>query len=694
MGTVSTVMPAFIKVGETEVEISKVRVTYIDGKTVQCEGSGNEFVCEKSTLIRLRERGSGNSVLLGLEATSLTPFSSEFAIHLSLGLRLKGEPRVLTTTPLRGPYGDAYKYYSGGVAIDRTPQSPPPPDNAVYPPAVADLSHDVYLRNFPCWCFPVLGSNYPNYSVFMLAETQNGYLALATLSNGDTTAFLGRGNVVSLYTGKSVSSIGQSWFLALSWSNDPYSAVRGAVEVSPIRPRWEKAKPSMLNGLGWCSWNALMLEDLREGEVLRIVKGLMERGVKLSWALIDDGWQDEVKRDGLRIMKGLGADPAKFPKGLSNTVRELKSMGLKVGLWHTLNAHWGGVTREFLDQLGVEGFYAPGTNSYVPPPWGGDFFDKFESWVRDQGFDFVKVDNQWVIHAVPDHLTARAGRAVQLALQNAVYSNRMDLINCMSMSPDDYCNYVHSNVMRTSEDYVPFWKGGAKFHLLFNAYNTLPFSNITYPDYDMLVTYDPYAKAHAVARVFSGGPIYLSDRHPEKTDVGLIRSMTLPWGEVVRVDEPSLPTRDVLFRDPYNDGILLKLAGRVRGVPAVALFNVDREGREVEDEVRVDSLPFKVEGERVFYKVFSGQWGSLRQGEGVKVRLRELETEVILFPKVVGGKAVIGIEGLILPPYPIEVLEESEKAIKLRSAIDGKLVSLAQGQLKQTPVLANKVVEL
>jgi len=86
--------------------------------------------------------------------------------------------------------------------------------------------------------------------------------------------------------------------------------------------------------------------------------------------------------------------------------------------------------------------------------------------------------------------------------------------------------------------------------------------------------------------------------------------------------------------------------------------------------------------------------GSLRQGEGVKVRLRELETEVILFPKVVGGKAVIGIEGLILPPYPIEVLEESEKAIKLRSAIDGKLVSLAQGQLKQTPVLANKVVEL
>jgi len=109
--------------------------------------------------------------------------------------------------------------------------------------------------------------------------------------------------------------------------------------------RKDKRRPSILRGLGWCSWNALLTDDLSHENVVKIVRCLIERGVPISWLIVDDGWQrSAVKGDQwfTRVMLGLEPDEKKFPKGFRALVEDLKELGVKrVGLWHTVNILWG-----------------------------------------------------------------------------------------------------------------------------------------------------------------------------------------------------------------------------------------------------------------------------------------------------------------------------------------------------------------
>jgi hypothetical protein len=62
---------------------------------------------------------------------------------------------------------------------------------------------------------------------------------------------------------------------------------------------------------------------------------------------------------------------------------------------------------------------------------------------------------------------------------------------------------------------------------------------------------------------FQGGE-EVSDRDPEKTNIELLRRIVLSDGEIIRVDEPGLPTRDILFKDPYNNNVLLKIVTPIK----------------------------------------------------------------------------------------------------------------------------------
>jgi len=262
------------------------------------------------------------------------------------------------------------------------------------------------------------------------------------------------------------------------------------------------------------------------------------------------------------------------------------------------------------------------------------------------------------------------------------------------MAPEGYSNYFYSNVMRVSKDYVPFWKADAKLHTLLSVYSSLLFSYLAYPDYDMWMSYDPHAKIHAVARVFSGGPIYITDRHPEKTDVELLKMLVLPDGEVIRVDEPGLLTRDILFIDPYNEKALLKIASRSRHTYVVALINVNREGIEIEDEISLEDMPYRVEDKSyVYYMVFSGKWGFATPKDRVKVSLKELDAEVVVFSPIKSGKSVIGLKEFILPPYPVKVIEAEDKlAVKPRTS--GTLIYIENSTLHQVKISKDLAIVL
>lgn len=98
---------------------------------------------------------------------------------------------------------------------------------------------------------------------------------------------------------------------------------------------------------------------------MRIIKGLRDRGgVPIRWVLIDDGWQ-ELSNGG--VLNSVKPDPSKFPKGFRALIDELKALGIEdVGLWFTINMYWMGVTEDFLNSLGVEGYRVG--EGYVPCP--------------------------------------------------------------------------------------------------------------------------------------------------------------------------------------------------------------------------------------------------------------------------------------------------------------------------------------
>jgi hypothetical protein len=698
-----------IYVDGVEVLLKDVYVILGDGTRTACRTLSEE---EKKVVLECGYATTNITVdngIVSIDISSPIPLRSVFVGEFVLDI--KGVEKVLALTlhpSYAYMYRNAFSYYNP-LAVDRTPTAEKPPDAPEYPPKAASISYADFVKSFPCWTYPSIISpeSIPLYTVFILLKLGNKFGAIATWSSGDLTAYIGEGLKIKLFTGSSRTIIRRSVVATIAFDEDPYKAVEKVVEKSskvlPLKLRRFKKEPVFLKYFGWCSWNALLTEDLNHENVVKIVRGLIERGVPIKWAIIDDGWQKEVRKGRewfLRVLADLNADDKKFPGGFSRTVEELKKLGLElVGLWHTINIHWGGFEKNVVEKLGIEGYKVPFVDSYVPPPQlekAIEFYTAFHRWVKNQGFDFVKIDNQWSIHALYQGLytSAEAARNIQIALQISSQVNSLDILNCMSMAPEDYSNYFASNVMRISIDYIPFWKAEPKLHTLFSVYNSLFFNYIAYPDYDMWISYDPYAKIYAITRVFSGGPIYITDRHPEKTDINLIKSIVLPDGEAVRVDEPGLPTRDILFRDPYNEKVLLKIASKSKHTYAVALININREGVEIEDEVSLEDLPYKVEeGNYVYYMVFSGKWGIITPRERIKVSLKELEAEIIIFTPIKNNKAIIGLKEYLLPPYPIEIIETNSK-LYIRSRVEGTLIYIENNILKQIKVQKESITEL
>ncbi|MCY0859206.1 MAG: Sip1-related alpha-galactosidase [Sulfolobaceae archaeon] len=485
-----------------------------------------------------------------------------------------------------------------------------------------------------------------DFTAALLGLTEDGnYLAIYPLLSNGTISYIGKGfRVVSTVVGNGK----RSWIISYGTSEDPYDAVNKALEgirkYTNARLRIEKPRPKFIDYLGWCSWNAF-LQYVNEEDVINTVRGLVGRGLPIGWVIIDDGW--EVIDDKTKAQKSIKPNPDKFPHGFKFLVQSLKSLGIRyVGLWHTLNIYWGGITEEFEEEVGSEG-ESLGELKYPPSDFDKvlGFYSAFHRALKREGFDFVKVDNQISIENYPNIL--RASVNIQSALQISSILNQLDVLNCMAMIPESYYNSFNTNLMRSSIDYVPLWRKGGKLHLAINAYNSIFFSGLMWLDFDMFSSYDPLAKAHLVFRVFSGGPVYITDRDVSKTNVELLRRAVLPNGEVVKVDFPALPIKDILFINILKENKMLKVASKTRGVPVVALCNL--RGKRLEDSVYLKHLPYQVDFEpTVFYKFFKEE-GGLVKDDKIDVELEDGDCEVV----VVSTPGLIGLKEYILPPYPV-----------------------------------------
>lgn len=656
-----------------------------------------------------------NVVLLGIKVRSGSDVLSPEPLEIKLSVTPKAGPALAFTSLniMKEVYEKAMKYYNQIMLSDERSERLATSVDYPGPTIQTRLDYIGYYASIPAWLYPVVVSDLeltPSYTFLTLAKIGEEYLVLAGLSHESVT-HIHPELKIRVFTGIESREVDFTWVLVAGLGEDPYSLIEKVFEKTSLilnfKLRKMKRVPNFMRGLGWCSWNALNLRDLSDENVMSIIKSLAGKGLPIYFVLIDDGWQQEKEESltlptgeeiKLRILESLNPEPTKFKKGFRTFIEELSKIGVKhVGLWHTLNLHWGGLSDGAAEELGIKTFRSFIQPGLVPPPSFSEYFKTYSRLyekLRSDGFTFVKVDNQWVgeVLYIGTESSGKAVAKILDALQQAGLDSGLEILNCMSMSNGCLLNYWDSNVVRASIDYVPFWREGAKLHNYFCVYNSLLVSQIAYPDYDMFVSYDDATLIHLVFHVLSSGPLYITDRDPEKTRVDLLKKAILPNGEVVRPDEPALPTLDILFKNPLKDPVLLKVFTRIRDKVIFGVGNVNESKTLIKDRISLRQTRYNpTSDEYVAYRVLTGEHYVLKNpSDYVEIELNELEADIVLLTPIRNGISVIGLRDVIIPPYPVEELRHDLVRVK----IPGKLIYYKDGELITEDVKSEDLIKL
>jgi hypothetical protein len=289
------------------------------------------------------------------------------------------------------------------------------------------------------------------------------------------------------------------------------------------------------------------------------------------------------------------------------------------------------------------------TNSFVRPdrPALRRYYDEHLGSRAAEGFDFIKVDHQSAVErmAVNNFPVWQLATAMHEELNRAAAKHFDNaVINCMDMTADAYFNFGRTAVARAVEDYFPYepgetynyQKGNAAAHVGQAIYNSLYFSQVSIPDFDMFETTNPNALMHAVARVAHNGPIYITDQ-PGKHDIKLIDAMALSDGRLLKADAPLLPTADSLFT--LQKPVAVKAFSRVREAGLVAAFNL-ADAEQVSGSITSADVPGYTSG--VAFEHVSGRLRHLSAGKPIPLRLKRFGAELWSLHRPRHGFAAFG----------------------------------------------------
>lgn len=444
----------------------------------------------------------------------------------------------------------------------------------------------------------------------------------------------------------------EAFSFVLGSGNDPYELVERHVQTAlqvldfPTLPRAQKPYPEILDSLGWCSWDAFYHQVNEEG-LLRKAEEMKAAGLPVQWVMIDDGWSQITDKK----LAGFDADPEKFPQGLGQTVRQLKSQhGIRwVGVWHTIAGYWGGIhpdsqiAKQYSDYL-----YSNAKGSVIPYPDAGrgfGFWHAWHSYLERQGVDFVKVDSQSAVLNFTKHEIAigEAAAAAHQALEaSASLHFNNTIINCMGMAAENIWHRPKSSVSRNSDDFVPQDAYGFAEHALQNAYNSYYHGAFYYGDWDMYWTKNHDDIQNAVLRSVSGGPVYFSDA-PGNTDAEKIWPLIYRDGRIIRCEQPPSPTADCLFLDPTEEMVPLKLWNKAQGSGVVAAFHIGKHTEAVQGSVGPSDVPGLAGDTFVLYEHFSGSVKMMRAGERSAFELQPGQCELYVIIPAGGALTPIGL---------------------------------------------------
>ena len=464
--------------------------------------------------------------------------------------------------------------------------------------------------------------------------------------------------------------------------DDPYRMVQEALRLVAERLghpllRKDKIFPEIFRYPGWCTWDSLG-KGVCEQAIFDKMDELNEKGARIGWVLIDDGWS-EADRE-LEKLRSLDVDYERFPQGLAHTVKALKEKyGVKyVGVWQAFNGYWGGVeegSAAYRDLEGCLKTYAGG--QITVNDTAEDSFAFWNTWHRSlaaQGVDFVKIDNQSSfpgLYQEGDPVGERL-KAIYEGLEASVLLNfNGNLINCMGMAADNVWTRGRTSLSRSSDDYLPRTAGSFGEHALQNAFNSLYQGELYFGDWDMFWTEHEDAKQSAILRAISGGPVYISDACG-KTDPSLLERFLDRDGRLLMCDDVGRPTRDCLAEDFLGKGGILKIFNHCGDNILVACFTMeaDRE-RSVEGVIDLRDIA-GVDGEYLIYNSDTNEIASLDKAAPYRFTMRTHDALMLqLIPKKT--ISVIGFADKWLPAAGVQRTDLPDGSLLLSVSCAGNL---------------------
>lgn len=465
---------------------------------------------------------------------------------------------------------------------------------------------------------------------------------------------------ISYFDKMSESQIPQ---IAIGFGKDPYelfaALYKAGLQVlgKSNNLRINKRFPKIFDGIGWCSWNGSDFGGkLNEDFLLQAAKSFHQAGFPLKWILIDDGWLDETNGQ----LNSFHPNKTKFPDGFLPMVRKLKKdyQIADVGIWHTLDGYWRGINpnsplgKEYENDLIPWGkanyFISPNSDALMK------FYDNFYSYLKTEEISFVKVDNQVVTEdmAVNNFPIFKGAEKYHEALNASAskYFNNA-FINCMDMTPDAYLNFGNTAVARAEEDYFPIESKDindqnhqtrlkkAANHIEQAIYNSLYFSQMIYPDFDMFESAKPDSTYQAIARAINDGPIYVTDKINEH-NFNVLFPLVYSNGTILRPTQSLLPTEDCLFQ--LQDSKPFKAFSMDGTIGLLGVWNISNV-----DSVTGTISPSDIHGIKgnrfAIYEYFSKKLCFATKEQKIPITLSQPPYRLYYILPLTAGNAIIGL---------------------------------------------------
>ncbi|MBE6761137.1 MAG: hypothetical protein E7551_02510 [Ruminococcaceae bacterium] len=453
----------------------------------------------------------------------------------------------------------------------------------------------------PFWIVPSFVKEPKDFEIEVATvsyKIKNQHIYLLPLINKEIRTHIEQNSLAINIGIANKSKISSNVFM-ISSADEPFAAISNCFSVGrslnaiTVPPATQRKYPKEFEGFGWCTWNAYY-KDVTSQKIYEKLDEFKAKGIKVSWLLVDDGWLS-VKDNKLLSFK---EDTEKFPEGFKGFTKKVKEeYGIKyVGVWHAFGGYWcgfhqdGEIYRDYADLL-----FTTSTGWIYPSEDEEKAFklwDIWHSYLKEQGIDFVKVDNQSASSPKYDCLLSGAlSTAIQhAAIEKSVFKNfNGAIINCMGCKMEENLTRPMSAINRNSDDYYPAQKHSFIKHINQNVYVSPVHNEMHICDFDMFWTEHETATVSGVLRAISGGPVYTSDENG-KTNCAELRPIITPNGDVWRFEQAAKVTKDLFYTECSTAEVPLKVWNKSGENFVLAAFGITID-KTVKGTFKLSDIP-------------------------------------------------------------------------------------------------------